>query len=82
MDRKTILIILLSILLVLTLFYFLILPEITEPIYQNGVINGQLSIINQIQSTGNIPIISQVEDNQTIQWININQICQNIQNGN
>ena len=82
MDRKTILIVLLSILLVLTLFYFLILPEITEPIYQNGVINGQLSIINQIQSTGNIPIISQVEDNQTIQWININQICQNIENGN
>ena len=71
MNKKNIIIIILAILLIASLIYFWLYPMIYNSIYSKGLLDGQLSVIQSIGNSGNIPIIN----NGTIQIIHISDIC-------
>jgi hypothetical protein len=81
-SRETIykIVICVLILLVVGLFlYYNVLPTYVNKIYQQGVVDGVVKTINQIQSTSSIPIVKTINNNQTIEWISLQQICGGVQ---
>ena len=49
--------------------------------YNQGVQDGQLNLISQIQQTGNIPYFTNETGNLTIKTISIKELCLGVQNG-
>lgn len=67
--------------MILLIFLIMIVGSIGyEIIHENSFIEGynggQLDIINSINSNGKIPIIIRQENQTSINWIPIQQICQ------
>lgn len=70
MDKKIILIIILSLIIICFIGLFSYI-YFSNSIYYNGYNQGQLDLIIKINQNGDIPIIN----NKTIQFVNIGDIC-------
>jgi len=52
-----------------------IINKMISNAYNQGVQDGQLNLINQIQQTGNIPYFTNETGNLTIKTISIRELC-------
>jgi len=74
MDKKTTALIICGIVIVCLVGY-ISYNYIYSKVYQQGFSDGQSIIIQNIQQTGNIPIINQQGNETKINWIPLNQLC-------
>ncbi len=77
-KRNKIIIIIVSILLLICIVYILIFdikPKIESRYYGRGYFDGQLNIIQTINSAGEIPVVSGEGNNTIVDWITIQEIC-------
>ena len=65
------------ILVILSYTGFLFLNSQTEKGINNGILIGQEQIILKINQEGAVPVISQEENGNYINWIGIQEICGN-----
>lgn len=71
-ENKTVIIIILILIIIVGAAYLLTDNWLKPKYQQQGYQVGAFDIINQIRQQGQIPII---DDNNTIQWIDIQKIC-------
>jgi len=69
---KTIVIVVLVLLLIIGIFYTMVLPAYNQKIYNQGIIDGQMGMIRQQMTTGNIALF---DSNGTIISKSIIEIC-------
>ena len=69
---KSIVIIILVLVVIFGIFFFMVLPQYNQGIYNQGVIDGQMSLISQQMATGNIALI---DGNGTLLSKSIVEIC-------
>ena len=69
---KTIVIVVLVLLLIIGIFYTVVLPAYNQKIYNQGIIDGQMGMIRQQMTTGNIALF---DSNGTIISKSIIEIC-------
>lgn len=62
------------IIIILCLVGYIIYERISQRAYQQGITDGQILIIQQIQQ-GKIPIVTNQNNQTQISWIPIQQIC-------
>jgi len=51
---------------------FISFNYVSNKYYSSGIVDGQASIINEINTRGTIPVIN----NQTVSWIAIQSLCE------
>ena len=56
-----------------------IINKMISNAYNQGVQDGQLNLISQIQQTGNIPYFTNETGNLTIKTISIRELCKEVQ---
>lgn len=74
MNKNIITIIILAVLLVVSIAY-IAYNQTYERAYQRGLNDGQALIIQNIQQTGNIPVVTNQNNQTQVTWIPIQQIC-------
>jgi len=62
------------IIVILCLVGYIFYERISQRAYQQGINDGQVLIIQQIQQ-GKIPIVTNQNNQTQVSWINIEQIC-------
>ena len=70
---KSITIVILVLVLIFGVFYTMVLPVYNRSVYNQGVVDGQTSLIQQQMATGNIALI---DGNGTISTRSIVEICE------
>ena len=65
------------ILVILSYSGYLFLNSQTEKGIEEGILIGQEQIILKMNQKGTIPVISQEEDGDYVNWIGIQEICGN-----
>lgn len=70
---KSITIVILVLVLIFGVFYTMVLPMYNQGVYNQGVVDGQTSLIQQQMATGNIALI---DSNGTVSTRSIVEICE------
>lgn len=69
---KSIIIIIFALIIIIGVFYTMVLPLYNQKIYNQGIVDGQMEMIRQQMTTGNIALF---DSNGTIISKSIIEIC-------